>query len=70
MFDDLRDSNSPFLDEEQNPPPSKPKKTRDKPGFMGMTAAQRFVLAMLLFFLVCACGAFLLILGGKVTLPF
>ena len=70
MFDDLRDSNSPFLDEEQNPPPSKPRKTRDKAGFLGMTASQRFVLALLLFFMVCACGAFLLILGGKITLPF
>jgi len=70
MFDDLRDSNSPFLDEEQNPPPAKPRKTRDKPGFLGMTASQRFVLALLLFFMVCACGAFLLILGGKISLPF
>jgi hypothetical protein len=70
MFDDLRDSNSPFLEEEQTPPPSKTKKTRDKPGFLGMTSAQRFVLALLMFFMVCACGAFLLILGGKITLPF
>jgi len=70
MFDDLRDSNSPFLEEEPITPPSKPKKTRDKPGFLGMTAAQRFTLALLLFFMVCACGAFLLILGGKITLPF
>jgi hypothetical protein len=76
MFDDLRDNDSPFLDEEQKPAPtSTPEKPRrrgskNEVGFLGMTAQQRFVLSLLVFFMVCACGAFALILGGKISLPF
>lgn len=71
MFDDLRDTSSPFLDEEEKPEAPRPRRhKKDAVGFLGMTASQRFVLAILLFFLVCACGAFVLILGGKVSLPF
>jgi hypothetical protein len=76
MFDDLRDNDSPFLDEEQKPPAppanNKPPRRSSKSeiGFLGMTASQRFVLSLLVFFMVCACGAFVLILGGKISLPF
>jgi chitodextrinase len=37
--------------------------------FLGMTAPQRFVIVMLLFFLVCVLGSFALILTEKVVLP-
>jgi hypothetical protein len=74
MFDDLRDNNSPFLDEEQKPAPSPEKPLRrgskNEVGFLGMTAQQRFVLSLLVFFMVCACGAFVLVLSGKISLPF
>ncbi len=72
MFDDLRDNDSPFLDEEQKPPqqPRQRRTSKNEVGFLGMTAAQRFVLSLLIFFMVCACGAFVLILSGKVSLPF
>ncbi|MCE1255326.1 MAG: hypothetical protein LWX83_17485 [Anaerolineae bacterium] len=71
MFDDLRDNDSPFLDEEQKPPqPRQRRSPKSEVGFLGMTAAQRFVLSLLIFFMVCACGAFVLILSGKVSLPF
>jgi hypothetical protein len=72
MFDDLRDNDSPFLDEEQKPAPQKTprRSSKSEVGFLGMTASQRFVLSLLVFFMVCACGAFALILGGKIALPF
>jgi hypothetical protein len=37
--------------------------------FLGMSAPQRFVIVILLFFLVCVLGSFALILTEKVVLP-
>jgi hypothetical protein len=37
--------------------------------FLGMTAAQRFIIVMLLFVLTCVLGSFGLILTEKVVLP-
>jgi hypothetical protein len=75
VFDDLQNSTaSPFLEEEL---PSINKEVRSRrrgsgggPGFLGMTAGQRFVIALLLLFMVCAMGSFCLILTGKVVIPF
>ena len=75
MFDDLRQSGS-FLEEEpppepqQEPPKKKARKTGDGGNFLGMTAAQRFVLALTLLFMACALGGFCLILTNKIYLPF
>jgi hypothetical protein len=38
--------------------------------FLGMTALQRFVLALILFMMTCVLGAFCLILTEKIVLPF
>ena len=76
MFDDLRQSGS-FLEEEPSPEPhQEPPKKRgrkaagDGGNFLGMTAAQRFVLALTLLFMACALGGFCLILTNKIYLPF
>lgn len=67
--------NTPFLEEDspqsspKNPQPVRRKRAANH-GFLGMTPAQRFVLAILFFFLVCASGSFILILAGKFVLPF
>ena len=36
----------------------------------GMTAPQRFALVLMLFFIVCLFGVMLLLISGKVVLPF
>ena len=75
MFDDLRQSGS-FLEEEpspeiqQKPPQKKARKSGDGGNFLGMTASQRFVLALTLLFMACALGGFCLILTNKIYLPF
>ena len=80
MLDDLRKSASEgfeefddeaesafdrFDDDDFYEEPDEPKR-----GFLGMTAAQRFVLALMLFFMSCVLGGFCLILTEKVALPF
>jgi hypothetical protein len=37
--------------------------------FLGMTAPQRFVIALMLFFMVLILGCFFLVLSGKIVLP-
>lgn len=73
MLDDLR--NSSFMDEEEQPEEKdavarKRPSRRQKAPFLGMTAPQRFVLVLLLFFMVCLMGSFTLILTEKIVLPF
>jgi hypothetical protein len=58
----------------KSPKPRKPRKPR-KPGrsidqVTGMTAPQRFALVLMLFFIVCLFGSMLLLVSGKVVLPF
>jgi hypothetical protein len=38
--------------------------------FLGMTAPQRFVIAVILFLMVCVLGAFCLVLTGKIWIAF
>ncbi|MPM42741.1 hypothetical protein SDC9_89411 [bioreactor metagenome] len=70
MLDDLRNSaGSPFLDEEPiEEVNAKPK--INSSNFLGMTAPQRFVVSIFLFFMVMILGVFLLILFQKVYFPF
>ena len=76
MLDDLRNNNQesqdqvdPFPQAEEifNAEVTPPKKESN---FLGMTAAQRFVIVMLLFVLTCILGSFGLILTERVVLPF
>ncbi len=77
MFDDLRNDSekSPyFQDGSAAPAPAaqpKPKaKARAKfnsKNFLGMNATQRFIVAALLFFMVCAAGVIVLMVTGKMA---
>lgn len=72
MLDDLRNS-ATFIEEEEVPPeeemvPARPKVQR--PPFLGMTPQQRFILALLLFLMVCIFGSFCLVLTDKIWVPF
>jgi hypothetical protein len=70
MLDDLRNSaGSPFLDEEPIEEESAKPKINSS-NFLGMTAPQRFVVSIFLFFMVMILGVFLLILFQKVYFPF
>jgi len=69
MLDDLRNSASSSFDEK---PPKKaaqtaPQKTPEQL-FLGMTAAQRFVITLLLFLAVVVIGALFLVITDKVAI--
>lgn len=79
MFDNLRDSaeNSSFYEEEQNDlykepvakaaAVSKPRR-RSNTRFLGMTAQQRFFVALMLMFTVCIMGTLAMFVLGKMSL--
>ncbi len=72
MLDDLRNSSS-FEEEEPQEGEGQSavfeRPTRRRRGdFLGMTAPQRFILSLMLLFMVCVVGSFLLLLFGKVVL--
>jgi hypothetical protein len=82
MFDNLRDSaDSSFYEEEPNdlykePAPSSkktsaaPQKRRSNNArILGMTAQQRFLVALMLMFTVCIMGTLALLILGKMSLP-
>jgi hypothetical protein len=69
MLDDLRNSaSSPFL-EEESLEAEEQTKTAQQRSFLGMTAAQRFVIAVFLFLMILILGGFMLILFQKVFPP-
>lgn len=73
MFDDLRNSGSQFIEEEEPQielPAQKPRPQRRHQPFLGMTGPQRFTLALMLFLSVCVLGALCLVATGRVVLPF
>ena len=75
MLDNLRDSasQSPFFQEDQTPPgpnDNRPKKGRSDGRFLSMSPAQRFMLALVLFMMVCVMGTFLLLVTEKVAPAF
>ncbi|MCL4530552.1 MAG: hypothetical protein M1282_14200 [Chloroflexi bacterium] len=74
MFDNLREqaNSSPFYEEEAQfqpaagtpaPPPARPSTGR----LLGMTAFQRFVLAVMLMMVVCVVGSMMLLVTGKIV---
>ncbi len=75
MLDNLRDQTS-FTEEEAPPDPNapkppkprKPRRTLDQ--MTGMTAPQRFALAVMLFVIVCLMGVMFLLISGKVAPAF
>jgi hypothetical protein len=73
MFDNLRDdaAASPFYEEEAKFQPaagtSSGGGTHSK-RFLGMTAAQRFVIVFMLMITVCILGAMVLLVTGKVAI--
>jgi hypothetical protein len=72
MLDNLRDSasQSPFFQEDQTPlepKDSRGRKRRSDGRFLGMSPAQRFMLALLLFLMVCVMGSFLLLVTEKIV---
>lgn len=83
MLDDLRNS-SVFLEDDESqdlfeeeaafqeqPPAAQARIAPQQESlFLGMTAVQRFILSLMLFFMVCLLGAFALVLTGSVALPF
>ncbi|HMN58991.1 MAG TPA: hypothetical protein PJ988_01425 [Anaerolinea sp.] len=75
MLDDLRnDAKSSFEDtpellEDENDLAQLSPRRRQRPPFLGMSPAQRFLLALLLFLMVCVLGAFCLIVFEKIVLP-
>jgi hypothetical protein len=74
MLDDLRNT-AATGPEEPIPPelvPSgiPPARHSTRGSFLGMTAAQRFVLVLMMFFMTCVLGAFCLIITEKIVPPF
>ncbi len=71
MFDDLRNTAvTVYEEDEQEAAASTQPVETARPPFLGMTAVQRFVVAVLLFLMVLILCAFLLLLADKITLPF
>ncbi|WP_299025432.1 hypothetical protein [uncultured Thermanaerothrix sp.] len=67
MLDDLRSSiDVSFTDEE--PTSSPMRRRRRKRQFLGMTAAQRFVLSLLLFLMTVVLGMLCLVVTGRMML--
>ena len=73
MLDDLRNSASQSFQEEEPAPVETSEmdsQSSNSAPFLGMTAAQRFVIALLLFLMTCVFGSFCLLATQKVVLPF
>jgi hypothetical protein len=71
MLDDLRNSaGSSFFEEDPlDQQPEQTEQVRLRGDFLGMSAPQRFIIALFLFLMVAVLGVFVLILFQKVALP-
>ena len=71
MLDDLRNSaDSSFYEEDPlDQQPERAQRRHRQGDFLGMSAGQRFVIALFLFFMVAILGAFLLIVYQKISIP-
>lgn len=70
MLDDLRNSAMQSMEEES--PPEEETSYRhglNQGMFLGMTAPQRFVIALLLLFMTCVLAGFFLLLTERMVLP-
>jgi hypothetical protein len=70
MFEEFREqaSASPFYDEEETFEEVKPRRRGRR--FLGMTPAQRFVIAIMLLIMTCMIGSLFLLVMEKVIPPF
>jgi hypothetical protein len=66
-IDDLR-SDADYLDNDDFEEQAKPVPVR-QPQFLGMTPVQRFVVALMIFMMVCILGAFFLLITDTIWLP-
>jgi hypothetical protein len=66
MLDELREqaSSTSFVEEEQPPTPRAPYRERR---FLGMTAFQRFFIALMMLMIICILGTFILVVAEKVV---
>ena len=72
MLDDFlrEDDASSFLDEvAEAPTPQLELPEEPQVGLLGMTAGQRFVIAVMFFFMVVIIGAFCLLVTGSIGIP-
>lgn len=78
MLDDLRNEASSSFDETPESSgmetdlsglSAMPVRRRRKDHFLGMNPAQRFLITLLLFMMVCVLGAFCLIVFEKIVIP-
>jgi len=71
MFEDLRQqADADAFDEEEEAPPIEKNIYFKERRFLGMTAFQRFVIAVMLFIIVCLLGTLCLLVSEKIVLPF
>jgi hypothetical protein len=73
MLDNLRESasQSPFFQDQPDPDEEKKasrRRRKDSGHFLGMTPVQRFVIALMLFMMVCVFGSFILLATEKIWL--
>ncbi|MGD2155345.1 MAG: hypothetical protein PVG32_00610 [Anaerolineales bacterium] len=70
MLDDLRKEGGEmsFMDEEE-PTPDFEETPEDRQLFLGMTPVQRFVIAVMLLFIICILSAFCLLVTERVLPP-
>ena len=71
MLDDLRDD-ADFIENDDQLVRQKRRASAGvgaQTGFLGMTAQQRFVLAIMILLMVCILGSFFLLITGSVALP-
>ena len=73
MIDDLRgsDDGMDFLEEEeQDPFAFEEEEVAEQTLLLGMTPIQRFVIAVMILFMICLLSSFCLLVTEKITLPF
>jgi len=76
MLDDLRNTATSGSGPEEPVAPElvpsgiPPARQGTRPPFLGMTAAQRFVIVLMLFIMACILGTFCLIITEKIVPPF
>ena len=72
MLDDLRgqEGDMEFMDEEEDVFAYEEEEVAARPPFLGMTAIQRFVIAVMILFMVCILSSFCLLVTEKISLPF
>ena len=70
MLDDIRKSASEPSQQENTPQLQNTEpQPEDEKKFLGMTAKQRFILALLLLISICVLGSLCLVVFGKVYIP-